>query len=250
MKPRIGITSFEDPREYGAVVALNAAYVQSIVLAGGTPLILPVADQGSDFEEYAQEYAETVDGLLFSGGVDLSPYLFGEAPLPSVKRFSEIRDSSELALFRAARARGLPILGICRGCQVINVALGGTLYQDIPTQLPGAHGHYPEGLARDELYHEIEIADSGSRLAGALGAGRLRTNSFHHQAVRDLGKGLVQTASALDGVIEGFEGTDPNEFLVAVQFHPEALTLRYPRFLELFRAFTTAACPRDRRPAE
>jgi len=241
VKPRVGITVFNDSRETGTFTTLNNTYVRSVAAAGGLPLLLPVVSEESDIEACAEAYVDSLDGLMFSGGADLSPHLFGEAPLPCVARISESRDSWELALFRAARKRGLPILGICRGCQVINVALGGTLYQDIPSQVPGAHGHYPQGQAMDELYHDVEIADSGSRLAKALGSGRLRTNSFHHQAVRDLGKDLVQTARSADGVIEGYEGTDPERFLVAVQFHPEALTARHPRFLSLFQALTEAA---------
>jgi putative glutamine amidotransferase len=241
MVPRIGITTFEDPREGTTYHTVNSTYVRSVTAAGGLPILIPNASTGADFDAYAKAYVDILDGILFSGGADLAPHLFGESPLACVRRISESRDSSELALFRAARERKLPTLGICRGCQVINVAMGGTLWQDIPTQVPGAHGHYPEGLPMDELYHYIDIEDAHSRLARALGAGRFLTNSFHHQSVKEPGKGLSVTAKSEDGILEALEAAAPDWFLVAVQFHPEALTVRHPQFLELFKAFVEAA---------
>lgn len=241
MKPRIGITTFEDLREGAAYHSLNGAYVRSVAGAGGLPVLIPCAPEGADYDAYAAAYVDTLDGLLFSGGGDIAPHRFGEAPVASVNRVSENRDSSEFSLFRAARERRLPVLGICRGCQLVNVAMGGTLWQDIPSQLSEAHGHYPQGTAMDELYHRVDIEDIPSRLAGALGAGSILTNSFHHQSVKTPGRGLRVTARSQDGVLEALEAEDPDWFLMAVQFHPEAFTARYPVFLGIFRAFVNAA---------
>ncbi len=237
MAPRIGICSFQDTKNEADFNSINKNYTRSVSAAGGLPFIIPYLLT----PEEANGMVEALDGLLLSGGVDIAPYHYGEDPMPSVKRISGVRDSTELALFSAARARGLPVFGICRGCQMINVAMGGTLYQDIPSQLPGSNAHYPEGLPMDELFHDITLSEPDSLISRAFAKSRIKTNSFHHQAVKTLAPSLVCTAQSSDGIIEAIEGTDSNWFLMAVQFHPEGLSARYPEFVELFRLHVAAA---------
>ncbi len=239
MKPVIGITTFVDRQgKTSEYTSLNVNYSWSVAAAGGLPVLLPIPDPPGA----VLPYLDLVDGLLFSGGADVSPTAYGALPSRQVHRISCERDACEIALAREARARGIPILGICRGHQVLNVAFGGTLVQDIAAELPGTGGHSPEGLAMDEPYHYINVTDPSSRLRAALGTDRLLSNSFHHQAVRELASGFRQTARSDDGVLEAYEADEG--FLVCVQFHPEALTRRFPVYLGIFAALVSAASGR------
>jgi len=251
--PLIGVTTFDEHKNRSTYLSININYTYSVSAAGGLPVALPgPSGQALASDEAlaatAEAYAARLDGLVLSGGGDVSPYLYGEAPLKAVSRMELDRDRWELALFRAAWSAGLPILGICRGCQLVNVALGGTLYQDIPSQLPEAGGHSFD-VPMDEPAHYIVIRQ-GSRLAAALGAGRFLSNSFHHQAVKGLAPGLTVSAQASDGVIEGLEWTSDERYLVAAQFHPEGMTRRFPDTLGLFRSHVEASQAAGRsRPA-
>lgn len=242
--PLIGITTFDEHKNRSTYLSININYTYSVSAAGGVPVALPGLSglpPGDDdaVAALAASYVERLDGLVLSGGGDVCPYLYGEAPAKAVSRMELDRDRWELALFKAAWAAGLPLLGICRGCQLVNVALGGTLYQDIPSQLPGAGGHSFD-VPMDEPAHYIEIT-AGTRLAEALGAGRFLSNSFHHQAAKDLAPGLSVSARADDGVVEGIEWIDDDRYLVAAQFHPEGMTRRFPGTLGLFRSHVRAA---------
>jgi putative glutamine amidotransferase len=238
MKPRIGITSFTDTaKPRGRYASINANYTRSVADAGGLPFVLPIAPEVGD----PSDYLEGLDGLLVSGGGDVSPLLYGEEPGRGLGLVSSERDEFELALVLGARSRGMPIFGICRGHQLVNVAFGGSLWQDLDAQVPGALDHSPpEGQAMDELRHSIAILPGARLLDLPTNGGKVLVNSFHHQAVKELASGLVATARAPDGVLEAFEG-DGDSWLLCVQFHPEALTIRHPRFLALFRAHVEAA---------
>jgi putative glutamine amidotransferase len=170
---------------------------------------------------YAARAMDGVDGLLLTGGEDIHPALYGAELSPRCYPPSRERDLFELALFAAARQRELPVLGICRGIQLVNVALGGTLYQDLPTDRPSKIAHDP-GSARDARTHAVRLA-AGSRAAQALGATDLRVNSFHHQAVDRLAPGLVATGWSEDGVIEAAEGPGEGPWMLTVQWHPEEM---------------------------
>jgi putative glutamine amidotransferase len=241
MLPVIGITSFDEHRNRSAYVSININYPYSVSAAGGLPYALPGPGglSGDELDGFATAYATSMDGLILSGGGDVCPYLYGEETKRDVARMDADRDRWELALFAAAMARGLPVLAICRGCQVVNVALGGTLWQDIPSQVPSANGHSFD-MPMDECSHYIDLV-SGTRLHRIFNKQKILTNSFHHQSIKDLAPGLVISARSSDGIIEAVESTDPERFLVAVQFHPEGLTRRYPEFLGLFTALTAAA---------
>jgi putative glutamine amidotransferase len=198
-------------------VTLNTAYVRALEAAGLVPLAVPTmlaADR-------AGAALAAVRGLVLSGGEDVAPARYGAAPHPRLGEIDPVRDAAELALIAAARARGLPILAICRGIQILNVALGGTLYQDLDSERPGPVPHNDE-TGR----HHIHV-EAGSLLERTLGTRAASVNSRHHQAIRDLAPGLTAVAWADDGVIEGAEPTDAKEpWMVAVQWHPEDLTER------------------------
>jgi putative glutamine amidotransferase len=234
--PLIGVSAYRQQARWGAwdlpAVLLPDRYVTGIAAAGAIPVLLPPL-AGID------EIAGRLDGLVLSGGGDLDPALYGAARDPHCGPANPGRDAAELALARAALDRGLPVLGICRGLQVLNVALGGTLHQHVP-DLVGSDVHSPEPGGYGT--HEVSVAP-GSRLASILRRTDLTDHlpvlvpTHHHQAIDELGDGLVTTARATDGIIEAAE-LDParHPFAVAVQWHPEA-----GEDLSLFRALAAAA---------
>lgn len=233
MKPIIGVTTFlSDSSKYSTV---SRNYTDSIFAAGGLPVSIPIVAGETDYSEYI----DRVDGILFTGGNDIAPYFYGENPVKELHSMSSIRDEYEFSLFKSAYEKNMPIFGICRGIQLINVALEGSLYQDIYSQCPGTLGHSPEQTASDELYHSIEISRD-TRLYDIFGEERIFTNSFHHQSVKALGKNLIATAYSEDGIIEAVESTE-DRFLLGVQWHPECMTKRHPKFLKLFTAFVQEA---------
>jgi putative glutamine amidotransferase len=213
--PRIGVTGLTRTVSGAERSLVNAAYVRSVTRAGGIPLILsPLIDTG-----HTAELLDAIAGLMLTGGEDVDPACYGQPRHPRLGNVDPARDAFELALFRAAWDRGLPVLAICRGIQLVNVALGGTLWQDIPSQRPEALPHdQPSG--RDDRTHPVGI-QPGSRLARALGVTRCDVNSFHHQSIRDLAPGLIVTGQAPDGEIEGVESGSGLPWLLAVQWHPE-----------------------------
>ena len=214
--PKIGITMSSrrgDP--------YYDTYRRAVVAAGGLPVDLPAGT--ADLPH--------LDGLLLPGGWDVDPALYGEAADPATGPIDRELDDTELRLFRQARDEHLPVLGICRGQQVINVALGGSLVQHLEHHDVRVHG-------RSHLAHSIEV-DPSSELARASGADRIEVNSLHHQAVRELAPGLVQTARGEDGTVEALESADG--LIVAVQCHPEELTGDLPWARRLFERFVSRA---------
>lgn len=192
-------------------VALNSSYVRSLINAGLTPLLVPPL---IDVDKAGDALAGAA-GLVLTGGEDIHPASYGEAPHARLEETDQSRDAVELALYRAARERQLPVLAICRGIQLVNVAMGGTLYQDLPSEHPSTVDHIdPKGR------HALRV-ESGSSLAQAVGSPS-SVNSRHHQAVKRLGEGLRAVAWAEDGVIEGAElANGDRSWLLAVQWHPE-----------------------------
>ncbi len=212
---RIGVTGITRAVAGTDRTGVNAAYVRSVLGAGGVPLVLsPLLGV-----THNAVLLEGLDGLLLTGGEDVDPEHYGHVPHPALGDVDPIRDAFELAIFRDAYQRRLPVLAICRGIQLVNVALGGTLWQDLPSERPGVVRHV-QTSGRDDRTHPVDLV-SRSRLAQALGGTRIHVNSFHHQSIRDLAPGLLATGRAPDGEIEGVEsvGTDP--WLLAVQWHPE-----------------------------
>ena len=196
---------------------VNGAYVRALLVAGGVPVILSPLLGAS----LAGSALEGCEGLLLTGGEDIDPAWYGADPSRFLSPPNRDRDLFELALFAVARQRELPILGICRGLQLINVALGGTLFQDVPSERPGSVDHSPSG-ARDARSHEIRI-QPGSRAAAALECASATVNSVHHQAIKDLASGLVATAWSRDGIVEAAESESGASWILAVQWHPEEM---------------------------
>lgn len=218
MKVRIGVSCGITYTKRGAAFNhLDIGYTKSLLASEALPLVMPVLQDPT----LVDKVLDQVDGLLLSGGVDLSPLLYGEHLMDASYRYDKRRDANDLLFYRAARKRGMPILGICRGHQLINIAEGGTLYQDIPSQVDTKilHSASPE---QQDMEHMISITP-GSELFQALGTEELLVNSVHHQAVKDLADTLKANATAPDGIIEGFEGTQGG-WLLGVQFHPERLS--------------------------
>lgn len=214
--PRIGLTTTPSVLEDRPVEALDRPYVDAVAAAGGVPLLLPVLDPGR-----AATVVEGLDGLLLSGGGDVDPAWYGCVASPHVRKVQAERDGWEMALLRAALARGLPVLGICRGAQLLNVAAGGSLVQHLPDVSDLAH--CVDDRCNEEV-HDVRI-EAGSRLHTVVGSDGFGVNSLHHQAVSRLGHGLVAVAWADDGTVEAIEGITPVRML-GVQWHPELLTDR------------------------
>ncbi len=198
-------------------VTLNTAYVRALETAGLVPLAVPTMLSA----DRASAALAAVRGLVLTGGEDVAPDRYGATPHPRLGEVDPVRDAAELALIAAARKRRLPILAICRGIQILNVALGGTLYQDLDSERPGPVPH-----AGETSRHAVRV-EAGSRLERTLGTRSATVNSRHHQAIRDLAPDLKAVAWAEDGVIEGAEPADASApWIVAVQWHAEDLTER------------------------
>lgn len=210
-------------------VAVPTPYVDAVVHAGGVPVIVPPISDGGALALLLSR----LDGLILTGGWDLDPETYGQEHHPTTRLSHPRRLAGDRLLAEVALAGMLPILGICLGCQLINVSLGGDLVQDIPSQWQGAVSHRPRGT-----FHALRVAPQ-SRLAGIVGQEQIEVNSSHHQALNWLGEGLQAVAWAPDGIIEAAEG-EGERFLLAVQWHPEQLIDR-PEHLALFQALVEAA---------
>jgi putative glutamine amidotransferase len=213
MKPRVGITATPAIHDDRLVEEINRSYVRSVIDAGGVPLILPVLDPGD-----VDAAMEGLDGLLLSGGGDIDPTRYGQLPSEHVDGVDHARDAWELALIDAAVARDVPILGICRGAQLLNVARGGSLVQHLPDVTDQSHRE------RERFADEIHLVElfTDSRVAQAMGRIETRVNTLHHQAVDEVGAGLRIVGYGDDGVVEAIEAVDGSRAL-GVQWHPELL---------------------------
>lgn len=268
--PLIGISCGGD----AARTSLKTTYIDAVRLAGGIPVLIPMLRDSLAMDALVRR----LDGVILSGGEDIDPLYFGEEHLPGLGEVNAPRDTADVLLIRIALRQDKPLLGICRGEQVINVVLGGTLYQDIPSQIPSSKLKHRQSEPSTVATQTISI-EPGSRLAGILGGTEIGVNSHHHQAVKDLAPGLVVTARAADGVVEAYEslpgwvyteidnngalqqgpegrnasgekqqglsGQDAAEQgsrILAVQFHPEAFTQAGdPVFLRIFQDLVSRA---------
>jgi putative glutamine amidotransferase len=218
---------------------MNQRYFLAATIVGGVPWMIPLLD---DDLSTLREIYERLDGLLIPGGVDMDPATFGEDRHPKLGAVDPARDRVELQLTRWAIEDKKPVLGLCRGIQVINVSLGGTLYQDIAEQVPSAikHDYFPTaGFERDHLAHAVDLAP-GSRLRKAMERKTIRVNSMHHQGIKDLAPALLASAVAPDGLVEAVE-RDSDHFLVGVQWHPEVFEMTDPHTRHLFHEFISQA---------
>jgi len=237
--PVIGITGYADRSARPpniSIFALSRTYVRAVTSADGSPVILPPYLE----QRHLRGVFEGLDGLILSGGGDIYPSAFGEADQGLLWRVDRERDQTELSLARWAIAENLPVLAICRGIQVLNVASGGTLVQDIPTHVTDALTHScVAGRPTPKIAHPVSV-EPDTRLATLIGSGRVDVNSAHHQAADVVGDGMVVTARAPDGVIEGLEAPD-HPFCVGVQWHPEVMIEVAPPMRRLFEGLVEAA---------
>jgi putative glutamine amidotransferase len=239
MQPLIGIPCHNDKaqaEDYPPRFVMSQGYVWALQSAGAIPILIPLlTDQAALRDLY-----ERLDGLLLAGGGDLDPSTYGEHPHPKLWEVDLLRDRVELTLARWAMVDDLPILAVCRGIQTLNVAAGGSLYQDVPSQCPSSIEHnWHRRQPRNYRAHTVEVAP-GSRLAALIGAGTVAVNSLHHQAVKEVGQDLTATAVAPDGLVEAIESTN-HHFVLGVQWHPEVLAQEDPRMQALFDTFVAEA---------
>lgn len=240
MRPIIGIPCFAAERAGNRrpLFGNNQTYVRAVEQAGGAPVLVPLLES----PESMAAIGERLDGLLLTGGADLAPAFYGEERLPECGEIEVERDAPELDLTRWALDGGLPILGVCRGMQLLNVVRGGTLYQDIVTQHPASPRHDVTEHGRTHLAHSLSINPS-SRLATILGTREMLVNSLHHQAVKERGTDVEIVGWSEDGIAEALE-LPGYPFVLAVQYHPEELYLTDEPSRRLFAAFVRASAER------
>lgn len=231
IKPVIGITTFcqKENKANKSYDKVSCNYIKAVSQAGGLPLPIPISNK----TENVDRYIELLDGLILSGGSDISPLKYGEEVMNKVGEIDYTRDSWEDRLFIKAYEKDLPILGICRGMQLINVVLGGTLYQDLTTDLDEVTvSHLSKKFSLGRLHHPV-IVTKNSRLYEILGKPQIDVNSYHHQGIKVLGESLEVNAESQAGVIEGIE-SEVKDFVIGVQWHPEDLVESHPMFSTIF----------------
>jgi putative glutamine amidotransferase len=233
LKPLVGIPTHTYIADGVTRYAGLASYTRAVDCADGAPVFIPLNLD----DETLRAIFDRLDGLLVQGGLDVHPKEYGEEIAPYCGEIDSAEDATELRLLRWAFEKTLPLLAICRGIQILNVAAGGTLYQDIDAQLPNPlHHPHIKGNPANFRAHTIEI-EPRSRLARVLGATQIAVNSRHHQAVKQVAPGFHITARAPDGVVEAIEPDDSKRFALGVQFHPENLIDDDARILNLFKEF-------------
>lgn len=243
MKPLIGVSSnlVEDDNFFISqglaargqnFAAVANDYTDAVFAAGGIPVIIPPTDD----EEYLKEVLKRLDGIVLTGGNDLDPALFGERPSSKLGMVIEVRDSSDLFIARYALEKQIPILGICRGLQIINVALGGKLIIDIPSE--GYLDHTIVSIAKYKEVHSVKL-ERNSKIYDAYGKEEIRVNSLHHQGIKELGNGLRCIGWSEDGICEAVE-LEGNQFVLGTQWHPEMMYSKNEVHLEVFKLFIKA----------
>ena len=232
MKPLIGLTpTLSDGRPR---ITLNMDYAEAVRRSGAAPVLLPLTDDEATLEALC----ERLDGLILTGGDDISPEMYGEEPIPECGATQPLRDRMELYLLRRCLETGKPFLAICRGFEIMNIGLGGTLYQDIATQRPGSLRHPCYEVPADQVHTVVLSPDS--TIARLTGLSECRVNSRHHQGVKKVGGGLRVSAVASDGLVEGLE-LPGHPFALGVQWHPETLSAFAQEAQCLFDALRAAA---------
>nr|WP_300093260.1 gamma-glutamyl-gamma-aminobutyrate hydrolase family protein [Sedimentibacter sp.] len=235
MKTIIGITTDKIMEDGFYYQKINESNLKAVYEHGGVPVILPVTDD----DESIERYLSLVDGIYFTGGGDINPLLFGEEPIRQIGAIDYDRDTFEVKLYKHAALKNMPMLGICRGQQIMNVAGGGTLYQDIYAQRQNTNGHSPKFTLGGYEHHTVDLIRD-SMIYNIFKTDKIKTNSFHHQAVKDVAEGYIATAFTEDGIIECIESSEL-EFALGVQWHPEIMFERYPLFCNIFNSFIEAS---------
>ena len=232
MLPLIGITgntAYQENAAFPEPLHINYSprdFSKAITEAGGLPVIIPINEP-----DLIKKYAEVIDGLVLAGGQDVSPHLYGEEKREVTHATSPERDKAEMALIEEMMERNKPILGVCRGMQLLNVIFGGTLHQDLSERKDTCEKHVQD-IPADQAIHQVKV-DPNSYLGTVLPE-ELPVNSLHHQIINELGEGLRATAVSEDGVIEAVESEDPDQNFIAIQWHPESTHATDPHSLVLF----------------
>jgi putative glutamine amidotransferase len=230
-KPVIGITgAYVKHNEHMEGVYVHHDYHRSVAVNGGLPIVLPFYST-----ELALETITLCDGIILSGGEDVDPQFYGQDPHPKLGATIPERDRVEIELAKYALAHNIPLLAICRGVQILNVALGGTLIQDIPSQVQNPFQH-SQIVSRNRDTHWVNVVPD-SKLYQILGEERVRVNSLHHQAIAKVADDLRVVAQAADGIIEAVEYIQPSRFTIGVQWHPESMTSTNNQMNQLFEEF-------------
>jgi putative glutamine amidotransferase len=237
LKPKILITGSSLETENGDATYVGKAYTEAIVSVGGIPLILPLTDKRQEQHKCSiidKDWLAGFDGLMLTGGEDIDPLLYGKNPHRKLGRIAPDRDIVEMAIIPLALSVNMPIFGICRGMQVLNVACGGTLYQDIYSQASGIMQHR-QNAPRNHSTHGVNITKN-SRLHKIFKSKYIYVNSYHHQAIDKIADGFIVSAQADDGIIEAIETVD-GTFVIAVQWHPEGMWEQIDKQYLLFESF-------------
>lgn len=235
MKPIIGVTVDKTTADGFGYQKINECNLKALIKAGAIPIMLPITDN----DIIIDEYLNIIDGVYFSGGADISPLYYGEDPIKEIQIIDHDRDEFEIKLCKKAAAKNMPMLGICRGEQIMNVAAGGTLYQDIYVQKEKTMGHTPDFTQGTYVHHKVQIMEN-SMLHNILKLGEISVNSYHHQAVKDAASGFKVSATSGDGIIEAIESENLS-FAIGIQWHPELMYERYSEFIKIFESFIKAA---------
>ena len=241
--PLIGVTTFRDCSDKGGLrrAKVNESYIKAVVEAGGIPVLIPIGLRQTDLPDLCSR----LDGILLTGGEDINPDVYHGIPHTSVSASDDDRDMLEISLVKSALDNKIPFLGICRGCQVMNVALGGTLFSDIQTQKTDSrrHNYFPPHQ-RDQLSHKVSVA-SDSLLKSITGRVELQVNSLHHQGIDKVAASLKASANCSDdGLVEALEYSD-HPFALGVQWHPEELQA-HPEMRAIFQSLVIASNARER----
>ena len=226
MRSIIGITASPN-EEKRRIYRTNETYIKMILESNGIPLMIPAVDDTS----YLHQVVQQLDALIIPGGADISPYLYDEEPLPQIIFFRKKIDLFEIELIKIAKELNKPVLGICRGAQLINVAFGGSLYQDLTIQFKNEICHRQSPNIPIEPIHKVYLTE-GSHIAKIIGKSIIDVNSYHHQAVKEVAEGFKIVGKSKDGVVEAIESDDG--MIIGVQWHPELLGQRFEEFRNLF----------------
>ncbi|MDR3253140.1 MAG: gamma-glutamyl-gamma-aminobutyrate hydrolase family protein [Tannerella sp.] len=237
------VIGISDTYRDGVNSAVPRTYVEAVMGAGGIPVIIPLIDD----DGMLAEMLKSLDGVIFTGGEDFDPAYYGERPIPQMGKVNVPRDAFDLRLLRIAAAEGLPVLGICRGIQLINIAYGGSLYQDLSAQYLNRSVQHRRKLSKIAPTHDVVVV-AGSVFSSIVGLQTIEVNSAHHQAVKDVAEGFSVVGRSTDGVIEAIEKVDSATWILGVQFHPEALYSQDEHMRNIFQYFVDKASHSKSKP--